>query len=79
LADQLADQRVTVSEQRAANFRPKSLLSTFSKREFNIRESSFACHSEGATRSGSMTEWKIFSKIPIETPATEESLASSRL
>jgi hypothetical protein len=40
-----------------------------------VRGSSFVCHSEGATRSGSMTEWKIFSEMLIEALATEESPA----
>jgi len=34
--------------------------------------SSFVCHSEGATRSGSMAEWKIFIEMLIKILATEE-------
>ena len=42
------------------------------------RKPFFACHSEGATSSRSMTEWKIFSGKLIETPATEETLIPGR-
>ena len=38
----------------------------------------FGCHSEGATRSGLISEEKIFPMMSIETTATEESQTTSR-
>ena len=48
-------------------------LMVFSNTGFKVRGPSFICHSEGATRSGSIPDWKIFSEMLIEIPATEES------
>jgi hypothetical protein len=41
-------------------------------------ENHFSCHSEGATRSGFMTEKNFFPEMLLEIPATEDSLVSSR-